>query len=467
MDDRIVEFARLLRRHGTRVSLAETIDAIGALGVLGLEDPTRFRDGLRAALIKRAADIRTFEELFDLFFLGLGASLRQSERELMGQLGLTPIEYQRLLEEIRRMLEHRQDLSPLARALLAGDLARAEQLIRLAIAREELGEAEGQIAVSLYVRLAGRLALATVEDELASFREAALARGDRGDPREHLSRYLEHRLQDLSRMVRDLLRQELQRRGGVGPERERPEYLAQKNFAYYTEEDIRRMNEAVIRLAQRFKNLLTLRRRKARRGRFDLQETLRKNLQYGGVPFRMQLDRRKREKPQMVILCDISDSVLNASRFMLQFVYSVQDLYSKVRSFVFVSDLGEVTRLFADNDLQRAVELALKGEVINVYSHSNFGRVFELFYREHYSSVNGRTTVMIIGDGRNNYNHPHAWALKEIRRKAKRLIWLNPESRWKWGFGDSEMPRYAPYCDVVEECGNLDQLHRVIERIVP
>lgn len=227
------------------------------------------------------------------------------------------------------------------------------------------------------------------------------------------------------------------------------------------------MNEAVMRLAQRLKNLLTLRRKKARRGRFDLQDTLRKNLQYGGVPFRIRLDRRKREKPQVMILCDISDSVLNASRFMLQFVYSVQELYSKVRSFVFVSDLGEVTRLFEQHEIQRAVELALKGEVIDVYSHSNFGRAFELFYRHHHAAVTGKTTVMIIGDGRNNYNRPNEWVLREIRRKAKRLVWLNPESRWKWGFGDSEMPRYAPYCDVVEECGNIGQLYKVIDRMVP
>ncbi|MBI2360092.1 MAG: VWA domain-containing protein [Deltaproteobacteria bacterium] len=465
MDDRIVEFTHLLRRHGARVSLSEDIDAISALGILGIEDPSMFRDGLRATLIKRAADIRTFEELFDLFFLGLGAAVRESERDLMGQLGLTPQQYQELLEEIRRMLQRQPNLTPLARALLAGDLTQAERLIRQAIEREELEQAGGQIAVALYLRLAGRLALGTVEEELGSFREMALAGLDDPGHRQRLSRYLERRLQDLSRMVRDLLRQELKKRSIVASERERLEYLTQKSFAYYTEEDIQRMNEAVVRLAQRFKNLLTLRRRKARRGRFDLQETLRKNLQYGGVPFRIQLDRRKREKPQILILCDVSDSVLNASRFMLQFVYSVQDLYSKVRSFVFVSELGEVTRLFEDNDLQQAVELALKGEVVNVYSHSNFGRAFELFYREHFSSVNGKTTVMVIGDGRNNYNRPNDWVLKEIQRKAKRLIWLNPESRWKWGFGDSEMPRYAACCDVVEECGNLSQLHRVIERI--
>ncbi|MGH7768587.1 MAG: VWA domain-containing protein, partial [Candidatus Binatia bacterium] len=174
----------------------------------------------------------------------------------------------------------------------------------------------------------------------------------------------------------------------------------------------------------------------------------------------------KKEKPQVVVLCDISDSVLNASRFMLQFVYSIQDLYSKVRSFVFVSDIGEVTRLFEENEIQRAIEMALRGDVIDVYSHSNFGRAFELFYREHFAAVTSKTTFLIIGDGRNNYNRANDWVLKEIRSKAKQLIWLNPESRMTWGYGDSEMDRYRPYCHVVEECRSIGQLYKIIDRIV-
>jgi len=111
--------------------------------------------------------------------------------------------------------------------------------------------------------------------------------------------------------------------------------------------------------------------------------------------------------------------------------------------------------------------MALTGNVIDVYSHSNFGRAFELFYKTHFPIINTKTTVLIIGDGRNNYNRPGEWVLREIQQKAKQLIWLNPESRMTWGVGDSEMPRYSPYCDVAEECRNISQLHNVIEMIVP
>jgi uncharacterized protein len=212
--------------------------------------------------------------------------------------------------------------------------------------------------------------------------------------------------------------------------------------------------------------VITVRRKRAKKGRFDIKRTLRQNLEYGGVPFKLRFEKRKKEKPQVVILCDVSDSVRNASRFMLQFVYSLQDLYSRVRSFIFVADIGEVTECFRNNDSKEALDVALKGDIINVYAHSNFGYAFRNFVSDHIGSVNKRTTVIVLGDARNNYNLPHDWCLREIRQRAKKVIWLNPESRNTWGFGDSEMDRYGPHCDLVEECRNLNQLYRVIDRLV-
>jgi uncharacterized protein len=209
-----------------------------------------------------------------------------------------------------------------------------------------------------------------------------------------------------------------------------------------------------------------VRRKHFKHGRFDIKRTLRRNLEYGGVPFKLRFDHRKKEKPQVVILCDVSDSVRNASRFMLQFVYALQDLYSRVRSFVFVSEVGEVTQHFRENDAKEALEIALRGDIINVYAHSNFGNAFRGFVSDFIGSLNKRTTVIVLGDARNNYNLPHDWCLREMRQKAKSLIWLNPESRTTWGFGDSEMERYAPHCDMVEECRNLNQLYRVVDRLV-
>jgi uncharacterized protein with von Willebrand factor type A (vWA) domain len=468
MQDRLVEFANVLRRNGVRVSLSENVDAFRAVDRLGIEDPAVFRSTLRATLVKRGVDLTAFEELFDSFFLGIGAALDKADQRLMAQLGLTPEQFQQLLERIQGLLQQMEgQLSDLARALLSGDNPELERLLREAVANEaEQGSPEAFRFIP-FTRIASRLQIDRLQEEIEQFKARLQRLGSNSEDVQNAIRYLDQRLKDLYQMIREAIRQE-QRKAGIDPsERNRLSLLHEKSFSYYTEEDIRRMNEAVFRLAQRFKNRLSVRRKNAARGRFDIKQTLRKNLQFGGVPFHIELDRRKKTKPQVIILCDISDSVLNASRFMLQFMYSVQDLYSKVRSFVFVSDIGEVTQLFEENEIHHAIEKALKGEIIDVYSHSNFGRAFELFYREHFSAVTGKTTVVIIGDGRNNYNRPSDWVLSEVQQKAKQLIWLNPENRATWGVGDSEMPRYLRYCDVAEECRNISQLYKVIELIAP
>lgn len=468
MEDRIVEFASILRRNGVRVSLSENMDVFRALELIGIADPVLFRHALRTTLVKRASDLKPFEELFDYFFLGIGRAIDALERRIMEELELTPQQFQELLERVQRLLREMEgELSELTRALLSGNRAELERLLRGAATQEGDFNYPDSFRLTPYTRMAARLQFSRVQSEIERLRGILRMLGENGEDLRDVIRYLDERMRDLNRLLREVIQQE-QRKTGMGlKDATQRTALADKSFAFYTEDDIRRMNDAVTRLAQRLKNRLSVRRKKAVRGRFNVKETLRKNLQYGGVPFNIQLDRRKKTKPQVMILCDISDSVLNASRFMLQFVYSIQDLYAKVRSFVFVSDLGEVTKLFEENELQRAVETALKGDVIDVFSHSNFGRAFELFYQNYFSAVTSKTTVLVIGDGRNNYNRPNEWVLREIQQKAKQLIWLNPENRITWGVGDSEMPRYVPYCDTAEECRSINQLYKVVDLIVP
>jgi len=471
MEARIVEFANVLRRNGVRVSLSENMDVFRALERVGLEDQQVFRDALRATLVKNGADIQTFEELFDFFFLGLGQAIDALDRRMMEELDLSPEQYQKMLDRIQQLLREMEgDLSELTKAILTANRGELERLLREAAGQElDSGGLDG-FRFTPYMRLGARLELDRVQSEIERFKALLQMLGESGQNGEemrNLMRYLDERLRDLNRLLREVIQQEQRKQGHEPRDLNARGSFADKSFAFYTEEDIRRMNDAVTRLAQRLKNRLSVRRKKAARGRFNVKETLRKNLQYGGVPFEVMLDRRKKTKPQVMVLCDISDSVLNASRFMLQFVYSIQDLYAKVRSFVFVSDIGEVTKLFEENEIQRAVEAALKGDVIDVFSHSNFGRAFELFYKNYFSAVDSKTTVMIIGDGRNNYNRPNDWVLREVQRKAKQLIWLNPESRMTWGVGDSEMPRYARHCDVAEECRSISQLYKIVDLIAP
>jgi uncharacterized protein with von Willebrand factor type A (vWA) domain len=468
MDAKIVDFTALLRANGLRVSMAEHLDVFHAVAALGIGDRQAFKDILRATMVKRAIDVPTYDELFDLFFSGLGAAVREGAEALMDAMQLSEQEFQALMDQLAEILRGLDiDLSALAEALLGNDTGRLEQLLRDAAQQAnaqsiERSYQEGRFSHST----AQRLGLGGLSEELDRLKQQLGRAALPPELVEQLQQFIDQRLRDLREMIRRSVRIELEKRDPAQRERQRLTALAEKSFYYLSEDELRRMREAVTKLAQRLKNVVSVRRKRGKRGTFDLNGTLRKNLQYGGVPFRIQFDRRIRDKPQVLVLCDVSDSVRNVSRFMLQFVYALQDLYSRVRSFIFVSDVGETTQLFEEHDTQRAIELALSGTVINVFAHSDFGRAFKAFHRDHLGAVNKRTTVIVLGDARNNYNLPHEWVLRDIQVRAKQLIWLNPESRLTWGFGDSEMDRYLPFCDLVEECRNLNQLYRVIDRLV-
>lgn len=468
MDDKIIAFTSLLRQNGLRVSMSENMDSFHALQLIGLRDRSVFKDALRATIVKRAVDTSTYDELFDLYFSGLGEVLKGSASSLMGAMQLDEAGFQRLLDALQNVLQQLDvELSELAQFLLSNNTGQLEKMLREAAGSAQVQNIQRSFQEGRYSHaMAQALGIGSLADELEALK--AQLDGADMDPalREQLQRLIEQRLQNLTDMIKRAVRMELEKQDHTLRESQRMQSLAEKSFYYLSEEEIRRMKEAVAKLAQRLKNVVAIRRRQAKRGKFDLKDTLRKNLQYGGVPFRIQFDRRVRDKPQVIVLCDVSDSVRNVSRFMLQFVYSLQDLYSRVRSFIFVSEIGEITQLFEEQEINEAIEHALTGSIINVFAHSDFGRAFRSFHRDYIAAVNNKTTVIVLGDARNNYNLPHEWVLKEVRQRAKQLIWLNPENRLTWGFGDSEMDRYLPYCDIVEECRNLNQLYRVIDRLV-
>ena len=466
MDAKLVEFSSVLRQNGLRVSPAESMDVMHALGLIGLGDRETVRAALRATMVKRTIDLPAFEQLFDLFFSGLGEAIQQAASATAEALGLPDAEFQQFLDDLQRMLaEAGVDLSPLARALLSADTGTLERLLREAAEQAQLGQIQHGFQEGRFSHaLAGALGMSDLAAQIARLKEQLAERAPEQAGR--MEAFLDRRLQDLADMVKAMVRAELARQDVTRGDQQRLQALSEKSFYYLTEDEIRRMQEAVAKLARRLRNVISIRRRRARRGKFDPSATLRRNLQYGGVPFRVVFDRRRKDRPQVLVLCDVSDSVRNVSRFMLQFVYSLQDLYAKVRSFIFVADVGEITKLFEDLEIHEAIETALNGNVINVYAHSDFGRAFKAFHREYLTAVNKRTTVIILGDGRNNYNLPQEWVLRDVQQRAKQVIWLNPENRMTWGFGDSEMDRYAPHCSVVEECRNLAQLYGIIDRMV-
>ncbi|HUS68670.1 MAG TPA: VWA domain-containing protein, partial [Kofleriaceae bacterium] len=242
--------------------------------------------------------------------------------------------------------------------------------------------------------------------------------------------------------------------------------LARRPLSTLTEKEVAELRGEVARLARLLRARIALEPPRARRGRLDLRRTLRSSLATGGVPFRVHMRQRRARRPRLVILCDISDSVRNVSRFLLELVYAIQAEFDRVSSFAFVADLGELSQLFRDHKVDRAIELAYAGAVVNVFANSNYGRVFGAFAARHLGRVTRRTTVLIIGDGRNNYHPARADALAAIRRRARQVIWLNPEPPPVWGFGDSAMREYAPHCDRIAVARDLDGLRVVIDELM-
>jgi len=471
MQKKIIEFTNLLRKSGIRVSVAESIDAFNALDQLSLDDREVFRDALRSTMVKRGDEIATYDELFELFWSGFYDNLKGAFGDMEGDLGEMGIDLEQLLSQLAQMMQDMDgdfDLGELAKALLTQDLAQLENMIRAAAEEAGTGRIENMLQVGFFSRrTTEQLGLEGAQQDLEGLAERMRAMGMGEESIQQMQELIRKLLETVRRTVRNFTERELQQQNHNYMEKFRREMLTEKSFYHLTEDEILRMREVVTRLAQRIKNILSIRKKRLKKGKLDLHQTLRRNMAHGGIPFEVIYKTRRKERPKLIIMCDVSSSVANVSRFMLQFMYSLQEAFTKIRCYVFVAELGEVTDVFNDKEVNSAVEKALDGgDVINVYTRSNFGYAFHEFWKNHLSAVDNKTTVIILGDARNNYNDAMAWCVRDIQNKAKNLVWLNPESPSAWGFGDSVMDRYMPYCDIVEECRNLRQLSKVVDQII-
>src|SRR5216683_1312854 len=463
MDARLADFVGLLRQNGLRVSPAEVADAARAAVLIGLEQRDPFRAALRATLVKRGPDAAVFDRLFDLYFLGvkdLVEGLSGSLLDALAAENLTELD----LEEAAKVLAQMR-LSPLTDALINGRADQLARLLRQATLSLDFRGLQSPLQRGFYARRLLQAAGASrAEQELQEF---LLRLGQQGFDPTHLevvSRRVSQTLKALEEAARRVAEREQKARD---PEQKGESGLLQRNLAALTPAEVERMRAVVRRLAERLKTRLTRKRKVRRRGVLSVRRTLRKNLETGGFPARLVFRSKRPERPEILVLCDVSDSVRNVSRLMLQFVYTLQELYARVRGFVFVSEIGEVTHLFKKTDVNSAVDLATAGKVINLAANSNYGHALKLFHSAYLGSITRRTTFIVIGDGRTNYNPPHAYVLGDIQRKCKRLVWLCPEEKHSWGFGDSEMPLYARYCHRVESVRSLDDLARVAAELMP
>ena len=461
MDQRILEFIGDLRRAELRISPSEAIDSLAAAAEIGLDDRDTFKTALSSTLVKESRDLPTFDRLFDLYFLdleALGTGLQKA-------LGPEDPRMRDMLDQLQS--QDGLELDDLTDLMLRGEGADMEMAIRGQGQNAGLERLMYFLQIGYFSRrIHDRFDWEAIERDLARIMKMLEAKGLDPGQLARIRNYLDLRLEAFRRMIRQHVERELERRAYREGEKLTREVLSDKPLFALSPDEVAQMKAVVARLARKIKDALALRQRQEEKGRLDSRRTIRQSLQYGGVPMEVRFRRRHREKPKLVTMCDVSDSVRNASRFMLQLVWSLQECFSKVRSYVFVSEIAEVTQAFSTYPVDKAIDWALKSSPVDYHCRSDFGYAFSRYVRTELDSLDRKTTILMLGDARNNYNDPQSWALRQIRERVKGIIWLNPEGQWGWGIGDSVMPLYAPSCDVVKECRTVGQLVEVVDQLV-
>ena len=468
MDEKIIDFAQLLRQNGIRISTPDVMDAVRALECIPLSDRTIFQQALCSSLIKEAGQIKIFDYLFESYFLGLPRLLASQADKNLLPVFTDPGQIQELLDRLREILEELEmKLSPLAEALVFRDVGRLTLMIQEAA--RPLLEADFQQLHQSYqfaFQTMARMDFGSVQKEILELIKQIQARLAEYPGAEPLPEYLQNLLKEFPQLLKEFFLQEYQKKAYALRKGIRQERIYQMNFFTSTPAEIQDMSKVARELAEKLKAASSLRREIKSQGRLQVRATLRKNLRHGGIPFQLVFEKKKIAKPQIVILTDISNSMRNASRFMLTLVYSLQELYSRVRSFLFVSDIGEATGLFQQYEIGEAINRSLTGSVIGVWEMTDYGHALKKFHQQHLAAVDSKTIFIVLGDARCNYQSPQDWVLAEIQRRARMVIWLNPEAPSSCGAGDSEMNKYLPYCDLVRQVSNLKQLSQVAEELV-
>lgn len=457
MENRMARFVAGLRASGVRVSMAESQEAWQAVQHMGVTDRDLFKLSLRSTLIKAVDDFTTFDDLFPLYFGTNAPPLLNPQAELNQ-------EQQNMLDDALQELA--QDITELLQWLLSGQGPTQEELQDLA---EQAGLENGDAPYQArwYARRMQRLLgwdqLQQVLEQLwellaeMGMDPQTIAQLQRmvGENQEALGEQLE---QFAGEQIRDNMVDQWRNR------RDQSHELMNRPFQSLNEHEMEVLRDQVRRLTARLRSRAALRQKRGNKGKLDVKATIRANQRYGGVPLELRL-RKRRKKPKLVVILDVSTSMRPVAEFFLRLLYDLQDQVQKARSYAFIDHLEDVTDDLRTLGMDLAVETVLTRLPRGYYS-TDLGRSLKQFAREQMHHVDGRTTVIVLGDGRNNFNDPALDVFGEIKRRSRRLIWLNPEFPAQWGTGDSNMLEYAPLCSEVYQVRNLNQLTAAIDQML-
>ncbi len=478
MLDLLSGFVVELRKAGLPVSLTENLDAMEAVKHIPVEDRQAFKYALAATLVKNEQHWRAFETVFEVYF-----ALRGPEYAVSGdgdeEGEPDPDNLEDWMSQQMRGMGGRsggEDMSPeeiaemLFRALLNGDQAMMTAMARAAVTQFAGMEPGRPVGGTYYMyRTLRNLDLDAMLERLV---EESADRYDNEltDLQQRLEREeFEQRINDLRQEIEAEIRRRLVAdRGAEAMVKTLRKPLPEDvDFMHASREEMANIKKSIQPLTRKLAARLARKRRHKRRGHLDFRATVRHSLNYGGVPVEPHFRHPRPAKPELVVVADISGSVAAFARFTLHLVYALQNQFSKVRSFVFIDGIDEVTHMFqAEEDITNAVHrVNTEADVVWVDGHSDYGHAFGAFWEMYNRDINSKSTMMFLGDARNNYHSTNAWVLKECAKKARSVFWLNPEPKSYWDTGDSVITEYGTYCDGVFECRNLRQLEAFVDNL--
>jgi uncharacterized protein with von Willebrand factor type A (vWA) domain len=455
----VLKFVSCARTAGLRVSTSEVLDCLHQLELVDILEEPQFAAVLRANFAKSRREQYHFDRLYHLFFHELrqkpstafSESLAEQIQDVLEALGAEGTEN----ETFQTLLD-----------FLAGDpLPFFEQLQQIGSNADDQNRGPGSNLGAVTHRLEIMLGLNAVEDAmgqlLAEYRDQM-----NWEIRRDLKAHLEDRLESARRLLTRDSHVYENLSDKTLSYRKRLDQLGEIHFASLTKKETETMREVIEQLVRKLKDTISRRYAHHRKGVLDIKKTLRRSASYQGIPLELFYRDRPLRKAKIVALCDVSGSVWSAARFMLNMLYSLQECFTQVRSFVFVAGLDEVTNVFEAHEINQAIEKILKEANIEYNAATDYGLTFRQFKKRYLDILNKKTTLIIIGDGRTNYTNPEEGILDEMQERSRRLIWLNPETAYFWYTGDSEMRTYMEYCDEVRPCQNLNQLLDFIESLV-
>ena len=478
MLDLLAGFVNELRNAGIPVSLTENLDAMEAVQHIPIEDREAFKYALGATMVKNQSHWRSFETVFEVYF-----SLRGPEYKIKPGDESELDEMWREMQEQMRQGEGRggaggsmESLTPeemaklLMQALLHGDQAMMRALAKQAVQRFAGMEPGRPVGGTYYLyRTLRNLDLDSMLDKLMDASREEVG-GELTQLEERLERdeYSDRIEQFKKEIEAEIRRRLVADRGAEAMAKTLRKPLPEDvEFMHASRDEMQNLRKALGPLTRKLAARLARKRRHGRKGPLDFRNTVRHSLSYGGVPAEPKFKYPRPAKPELMVVADISGSVAAFARFTLMLVYAVQNQFSKVRSFVFIDGIDEVTEYFkATEDIQEAIHrVNTEADVVWVDGHSDYGHAFEVFWERYGKDVGPKTTVLLLGDARNNYHASQSWVVKEMQHKARHVYWLNPEPRSYWNTGDSIVGEYGTFTDGVYECRNLRQLESFVEKL--